>query len=218
MLPAALLLLADGRSPTGGYAHSGGVEAAVDGGWVTGADDLAAFLSGRLTTVGRVAAGLAAAAAGAGVDLVRLDAEADARTPAPAAREASRAQGRALLRMVAVAWPDPRYAELGRHPHAALVLGVAASAAGGSAADAAALAATNAVTGPASAAVRLLGLDPLAVTALLARLAPAVDRVAADAACSGELPDGLPDDAAPHLDVLAEIHRAPSLRARMFAS
>ena len=42
-----------------------------------------------------------------GVDLWDLlDAEADARTPSPAQRAASRRQGRALLRAARVAWPD----------------------------------------------------------------------------------------------------------------
>lgn len=217
MLPAALLLLADGRSPSGSYAHSGGVEAAIAGRWITGEDDLRAFLLGRLATVGRVAAGLAAAAVDPAADLAVLDGEADARTPSPAARDASRAQGRALLRMVRAAWPSPRYDELGRIPHAALVLGVAAGRAGGTATDAAALAASAAVAGPASAAVRLLGLDPLRVTALLAELAPAVDRIATDAATVVAAGD-LPDDGAPQLDVLAEQHVEPGDRARMFAS
>jgi urease accessory protein len=217
MLPAALLLLADGRSPTGAYAHSGGVEAAIANGWVTGERDLQAFLLGRLGTAGRVAAGLAAAAADPVADLTGLDDEADARTLAPAAREASRAQGRALLRMVRTAWPSPRYADLGARPHVPLVLGVAAAEAGGTSHDAAALAAGAAVTGPASAAVRLLGLDPLGVTALLAGLAPQIDRVAAQAA-SDAAAGQLPDDGAPHLDVLAESHVEPGSRARMFAS
>ncbi|MGH3387259.1 MAG: urease accessory protein UreF, partial [Actinomadura sp.] len=37
----------------------------------------------------------------------RLDAEADARTPSPAQRRASRAQGRALLRAARTTWPHP---------------------------------------------------------------------------------------------------------------
>jgi urease accessory protein len=79
-----LLLLADGRFPAGGHAHSGGIEAAVMAGRVTGADTLEAFLAGRLATAGRVAAGLAAAAAAGVHDLERLDAEAAARMPSPA--------------------------------------------------------------------------------------------------------------------------------------
>jgi urease accessory protein len=79
-----LLLLADGRFPAGGHAHSGGIEAAVMAGRVTNVDTLAEFLAGRLTTSGRVAAGLAAAAAAGVHDLERLDAEAAARMPSPA--------------------------------------------------------------------------------------------------------------------------------------
>ncbi len=217
MLPSALLLLADGRAPSGGYAHSGGIEAAVTGGEVADEATLEAFLRGRLGTVGRVAAGLAAAAALAGDDvaLAALDGETDARTPSPAARDASRAAGRALLRMVRTAWPSDRYAALGVRPHVAPLLGVAAAVAGGTAADAAGLAATAAVAGPASAAVRLLGLDPLAVHAVLARLAPLVDAVAVEAAAAAAVGE-LPDDSAPHLDVLAEAHAA--LRPALFAS
>lgn len=217
MLPAALLLLADGRSPSGTYAHSGGVEAAIAGGWIRDEADLRDFLLGRLATSGRVAAGLAAAAADPSADLARLDLEADARTPSPATRAASRAQGRALLRMVRLAWPSVRYDGLGRTPHSALVLGVAAAVAGGTAADAAALAASAAVTGPAGAAVRLQGLDPLRVTALLAELAPEIDRVAVTAAADTAT-GTLPDDGALQLDVLAEQHAEPGHRARMFAS
>jgi urease accessory protein len=218
---AALLLLADGRSPTGSYAHSGGVEAAIDGGWIRDVDDLRVFLAGRLATVGRVAAGLAAAAADPDADLAALDGEADARTLSPAARAASRAQGRALLRMIRTSWPSERYTALGPRPHAGLALGVAASVAGAGPADAATLAATAAVSGPASAALRLLGLDPLAVAAMLAGLSADTDRAAASAAA--DVAAGvLPDDGAPHLDVMAEAHvegRSGAVPvARMFAS
>ena len=58
---AAALLLADGRLPAGGHAHSGGVEAAVRGGRVIDLGSLVAFLQGRLATAGLVDAALAAA-------------------------------------------------------------------------------------------------------------------------------------------------------------
>src|SRR5436305_7446170 len=93
-----LLLLTDGRFPAGGYAHSGGVEAAVMAGRVTGVDTLAVFLAGRLTTAGRVAAALAAAACAGAHGVLAVDAEASARIPSPALRAASRTQGRQLLR------------------------------------------------------------------------------------------------------------------------
>ncbi len=82
----------------------------------------------------------------------------------------------------------------------------------GLAARAAALAAC---AGPASAAVRLLGLDPFAVQGLLARLAPEIDACAA--ACAATVPpSALPADAAPVLDLLADFHLTAEVR--LFAS
>jgi urease accessory protein len=237
MPPASLLILADGRLPAGGHAHSGGLEAAVEAGAVTDLAGLEAFLRGRLTTAGLVAAGLAAAACtlatraasapsrtgtsprpafgvGTGDGWDALDAEADARMPSPGQRAASRAQGRALLRVARAAWPHPALdllGLLGRAPHHPLVLG-ATVAGTGTREQAASLAALHAVSGPASAGVRLLSLDPIAVTGLLAGLAPVVDRVAADAAAA-EVP---PAAGAPLLDFYAETHRRAEVR--LFAS
>jgi urease accessory protein len=112
------------------------------------------------------------------------------------------------------AWPHPALdllALLGRAPHHPLVLGVAVAGAG-TREQAASLAALHAVSGPASAGVRLLSLDPIAVTGLLAGLAPVVDRVAADAAAA-EVP---PAAGAPLLDFYAETHRRAEVR--LFAS
>lgn len=79
MSRAALLVLADGRFPAGGHAHSGGAEEAVGAGRIRDAADLGAFCRGRLHTAGLVAAALAAAAAD-GTDPLALDEAADART------------------------------------------------------------------------------------------------------------------------------------------
>src|SRR5215468_2126369 len=106
------VLLSDARFPASGHAHSGGLESAATAGTVTDIATLEVFLRGRLRTAGMVAAGVAAAAcAGARGDAfwTELDAEADARTPSPAQRDASRRQGRALLRAARVAWPDARF-------------------------------------------------------------------------------------------------------------
>ncbi len=65
MSVSALLLLADGRFPAGGHAHSGGAEAAVKAGRIHDAVTMAAFLTGRLHTTGLTAAALAAAASSA---------------------------------------------------------------------------------------------------------------------------------------------------------
>ncbi|MFI6709352.1 urease accessory UreF family protein [Nonomuraea sp. NPDC050478] len=104
-----------------------------------------------------------------------LDAEADARTASPAQREAARLQGRLLLRVARRLWPSPVLDELAQEvpsPHHPIALGAAAHAARATPGDAALAAAYHAITGPATAAVRLLGLDPVAVHGILADLTP----------------------------------------------
>jgi urease accessory protein len=220
-LATGLLLLADGRSPTGGVSHSSGVEEAVRAGVVVDEQTLAALLAVRLHATGMVNAGIAAAAcrrAAEPAELVLLDLEADARTPSAAARDASRAQGRGLLRLARASWPHPAYAKggvLGDRPHHAVVLGVAVAAADGEPSDAASIAVLASITGPASAAVRLLGLDPLAVTAILARMSSAVDAVALEALVALEAYE-LPAASHPLLEIFAEQHAARD--ATLFAS
>jgi urease accessory protein len=215
-MTSALLTLADSRLPAGGHAHSGGVEQAIAAAVLTDPASLATFLRRRLTTSGAVAAGLAAAACRAVDDadvvsaLAVLDAEADARTPSPALRAASRQQGRGLVRVGGRAWPHPAWAALPAQPHHPLALGVAAAAGGLAPRDAAAAAAYLSISGPATAAQRLLAMDPITVAAVTARLAPEVDEVA-DAATHG-----LPADTDPLLDLLAEVHVVR--KDRFFAS
>jgi len=212
-MTAALLTLADSRLPAGGHAHSGGVEQAVAAGVVTDPGTLATFLRRRLATAGAVAAGLAAAACAAAGDagrLAALDEEADARTPSPALRTASRQQGRGLVRVGRRAWPSDAWDALPAHPHHPLALGVAAAAGGLTARDAAAAAAYLSVSGPATAAQRLLAMDPLTVAAVTARLAPDIDAVTETAV------GGLSAATDPLLDLLAEVHAAR--KDRFFAS
>ncbi|WP_049577579.1 urease accessory protein UreF [Streptomyces sp. SBT349] len=222
---AALLLLADGRFPAGAHAHSGGAEAAVRAGRITGPVSLAAFCRGRLHTSGLVAAALAAAACGGAADPGALDAAADARTPSPALRATARRLGRQLMRATRATWPSPELDALaGAHPgglHQPVVLGLAARAAGLAPRDAAAAAAYEAVSGPATATVRLLSLDPFDATAVLARLTGDLDRVAdlataAGAAVAARGTDALPAASAPLLDIAAEAHAGWPVR--LFAS
>lgn len=221
---AALLMLADGRFPAGGHAHSGGGEAAVTAGLIHDPATLAAFCRGRLHTTGLVAAALAAAA-GAGLDPLLLDAAADARTPSPALRATARKLGRQLMRAARAAWPavelDRLAAARPRGAHHPVVLGVTARAAGLAPLDAAHVAVYECVTGPTTAAVRLLGLDPFAVGAVLARLAPELDDVAERAAlaaarAAAEGIPTLPAASAPLLDLHAEQHAVWPVR--LFAS
>ncbi|MGP4114595.1 urease accessory protein UreF [Streptomyces sp. 4N509B] len=216
---STLLLLADGRFPAGAHAHSGGVEAAVRAGRVTDPPSLAAFCRGRLHTAGLVAASLAACAC-AGGDLDRLDAAADARTSSPALRATSRRLGRQLLRAARATWPSPTLDALAPRrpgPHQPVVLGLAARVAGLTPHDAAQVAAYESVSSPATAAVRLLSLDPFDATALLASLAAAVDAVAAHATeAARDGPDALPAASAPLLDLTAQQHA--TWPVRLFAS
>ncbi|GHJ37253.1 urease accessory protein UreF [Streptomyces sp. TS71-3] len=216
----ALLILADGRFPAGGHAHSGGVEAAVQAGRVDGAGSLGRFCRGRLGTTGLVCAALAASAA-AGADPLELDTLADARTPSPALRATARRLGRQMMRAARTVWPgrelDLLAAARPRGAHQPVVLGVAARSAGLGAGDAAYCSAYESVSGPVTAAVRLLGLDPFEATAVLARLAPRIDQVAAEAVRAAEAgTEALPAASAPLLDITAEAHA--SWPVRLFAS
>jgi urease accessory protein len=216
----ASLVLADARFPGGGHVHSGGLEEAVARGLLTGLDDLEPFLRGRLRTAGLVAAAFAAAAAAvratdarvaqAAAAWAELDAELEARTPSIAQREASRSQGRGTLRAVRAAWPSPVIDELVAvhpRPHHPLLVGAVLGLSGGSPAEAAGCVGYLAVSGPASAAVRLLGLDPFAVNAAVVRLGPDLDDVVATAVrtAPGAAAD-LPAPSAPVLDLMAQAH------------
>jgi urease accessory protein len=211
---ATLLVLADGRLPAGGHAHSGGLEAAVSAGRVRDLDGLGGFLRGRLATAGVVSACFAAVGCARTKEWFDLDRGLDARTPSPALRKASRAQGRALLRAGRAMWPVPA---IGREPHHPVALGVVAAAAGLTPRDAAVAAAYGTLTGPATAGVRLLGLDPYGAHALLAGLAGECDLIAEDAANRINDPvDALPAAGAPLLDIGAELHA--TWEVRLFAS
>jgi urease accessory protein len=201
-MDAITLLLADARFPAGGHAHSGGIEPAFATGVVTDMSSLELFLRGRLRTSGVTAAGLAAAACDPHADWAVLDAEADARMPSPAQRDASRRQGRALARAARAAWPEAAWPPQSA-PHHPVVLGAASAAAGRTPAQAACIAAYQSVSGPASAAVRLLGLDPIAVAAVVARVVPEIDLISWE---------GLPFPSAPNLDLLAEVHTTAEVR------
>lgn len=198
-----LLALADSRLPTGGHVHSGGVEEAVTSGLVVDLPTLQAYLHRRIRTTGLVTASLAAAvhagalspaAGGSG------EAETDARTPAPAARAASRAQGRGLVRLARRVWPETDWAALGPTPHLAVAAGVVGHAGGITAAHTALSLVYTTMTGTATAAQRLLALDPGDVAAVTFALAPLCEDTASQAAL------GLADLSDPLLDVLAQRH------------
>ena len=145
-----------------------------------------------------------------------LDAEAGARIPSPALRSASRVQGRQLLRTARAvldgmpASPDELYLPV--------AMGLVCMATSGlDPVDAARWALYDAVSGPASAAVRILGLDPFRVWSVVAALLPEAEAIAGEAAAgTARLLRRLPSCSAPLLDVDAEHHAAAEVR--LFAS
>lgn len=216
MLALEALLLADGRFPSGGHAHSGGLEAAVADGSVDAERPFSrfeAFLAGRLTTAGATEAWLAVLA-NQGSDEAMLDAEADARCPSPALRSASRKVGRGLRRAAGRSFPA---VSDGPGQHYAVVLGVVSRAAGLDAGDAARIAVHNLLAGSASAAVRLLPIDAADAMAVAMRLAPLAERVAAAGVEAATKPvgDG-PAWSAPLVELRAEQHAR--WEVRLFAS
>jgi urease accessory protein len=203
-----LLLLADGRFPAGGHAHSGGVEAAVAAGDVDDLATLGDFLHGKLVTAGAVD-GWAAATTCAGADPDAVEAEYEARSPSPALRAAGRAQGRGLKRTAARSWPAAAVLAAEQH---AVVLGCVAGAAGLSPEQAAALAIHSLLMGGAAAAVRLLPIDMADAAAVVAGLAPVAERIARESATSPDRPAW----SAPALELRAEEHAR--WEVRLFAS
>jgi urease accessory protein len=197
---ATLLSLADSRLPIGGHVHSGGVEEAVASGLVVDLPTLRAFLRRRITTQGLVTASVAAAVHTGSLSAAAADRETDARTPASAARQASRAQGRGLTRLARRVWVDGEWDALGATPHLAVAAGAVGAASGMAPQHTALSVVYTTMTASATAAQRLLALDPGDVAALTFELSGLCDQTA-DLACK-ELAD-LSD---PLLDVLAQRH------------
>lgn len=206
------LLLADGRFPGGGFAHSGGLEPAVEHGAVHDVASLRSFLVGRLHHGGGLEAWLAAAACRAGIDadaLATLEMEAEAHQPSPALRDAWRTQGRGLRRSASLLWPAlvPLRCEV--QP---VVLGAVASAAGVDPAGAARLAVYGVAMTVASAAAKLAALDMADALAVVAGLSGDIESIAADGASSPVASAR----SAPLTELRAEDHRA--WEVRLFAS
>ena len=197
---ATLLTLSDSRLPTGGHVHSGGVEEAVAQGLVNDLATLRAFLRRRIRTSGMVTASIAAAVHTGTLSLPRADRETDARTPAPAARQASRAQGRGLVRLAKRVWPEVEWDMLSTTPHLAVAAGVVGAASGLAPEQTALSLVYTTMSGSATAAQRLLALDPGDVAALTFELSPLCELTATEAAKE------LSDLSDPLLDALAQQH------------
>jgi urease accessory protein len=221
MNPLALLL-ADSRFPSGSYAHSLGLEQAV----ADGLTDVPAFMAARLRLVARADARFAVEARRAcihggqtpvyNVDPSRLDREWAARAPSPVLREAARRLGAQLLRSAATVWPGgviATYRVASRLTPRPIALGVVAGAAGVSDENTAMLALYDDAATVASAALKLLPLDPAVTARWLADLAPFMAGAAREIAAD----DGpLPAPAAVAIELSAPVHLEQ--RERLFAS
>jgi len=89
--------LADSAFPTGGFAHSNGLEAAWQHGEVRGRDDLRAFVEASLSQLGHASLPLMLATFDAPSRLREVDAFCEALLTNHVANRASRIQGRAFL-------------------------------------------------------------------------------------------------------------------------
>jgi urease accessory protein len=203
------LLLADGRSPTGGYAHSGGLEAAVTAG--LGVAGVSGFMRARIRTVALMEATAAALAAAATTPeaLFDLDEEVAARTPSAATRDASRRLGRSLLLAGRRWWPDEpclaAYASGCTIASRSVALGAVAAAAGIAPGEVARISVYEDATTVATAASKLLVVDAGEAVGWTVACAGEIDATAARAtalAAAGELPACT----TPLLDLRAERH------------
>jgi urease accessory protein len=167
------------------------------------------------------ATGGAGAAAGArrGAALAELDGEHAARCPSPVLRDIARRLGAQLLRSAATAWPSPLidgYRAASTSTPRPVALGVVGAAAGLDDRAVATVALYDDAATVASAALKLLGLDPAESARWVAELAPEID-AAARAISADERPVGEHDPpAAVGLELAASAHAQRT--ERFFAS
>jgi len=176
-MDALLLQLADSAFPTGGFAHSGGLEAAFQQGEVD-ADNIAVWLSQALRQSGRALLPFAAEAFDDPDTLDALDEHCGAFLNNAVARRASLLQGQAHLAACAAAVDDERLSAWALAPHHfAPAFGAAAAVMNLKREDALRLFLFSSLRGQVSAAVRLGIVGPLAAQRLQAGLAGELEDV-----------------------------------------
>ncbi|BAH35505.1 urease accessory protein UreF [Rhodococcus erythropolis] len=215
----ASMLLADGRLPTGGHAHSSGLEPALSGGLLQ--SQVPDFIRGRLETVGLVEASAtvvtrrwAVSAGGAG-ELEEISRELLARTPSAPLREASIQLGRGLARLASRLWPQHPAVQmlmaLPGHPMRPLALGVFTAISGMDDLQAARSCLYDDAQTVASAALKLLPVDPAEPVEWLLRAAPTIETVAAAAVAVEGVTD-IPATTGPLVEQWSLEHHARSRR------
>jgi urease accessory protein len=216
------MLLADGRFPAGTYAHSLGLEQAVCDG--LGAGQVAGFIAARLRLVAEPEARIAVAArraarSGGASCAVAVEDEWAARCPNPVLRESARRLGAGLLRSAAIAVPSAlidAYRRASRDTPRPVALGVVAAACDLDDEALARIGLYDDAATVASAALKLLALDPAQASRWVADLAgwiaDAASAVAADPRPLAEQPA----PAAVGLELAATVHARR--RERLFVS
>jgi urease accessory protein len=174
--------LADSAFPAGGFAHSGGLEAAWQHGEVRSASELAALLESSLRQLGHASLPFVGEAHGDPGQLAALDECCDAFLTNHVANRASRLQGRAFLSSAEKIFP-------GRHVvrptcgHFAPIFGATARALGLERLRAARLFLFIHLRGLVAAAIRLGIVGPMEGQALQHRLSPVAGEILAQ--CDG---------------------------------
>jgi urease accessory protein len=212
--------LVDSGFPSGGFAHSGGLEASVQHGHVRDVETLYTFTRHALVQAGSSALPLVTAAHRDPETLPDLDAISDAFLSSPVANRASRAQGRAFLTSTSRSFPGPRLAALadrvraGRLPlHHAPVFGAVLRALDAGLLDAQRLFLFLAIRGIGSAAIRLGLVGAYEAQQLQAAAAGEIDATVASCA---ELGPADVAQTAPLIELYQSTH--DHLYSRLFQS
>lgn len=210
-----LILLADARLPVAGHTQSGGLEPAVRDGLT--AAHVPSYLRARLRTVARVEAGVAVVARLHLLHsrpLAPVEAAWAARTPSATMRRNSRGQAQALLRLASALWPDAppvRTVLAERAPSRPVALGAVAAACGLGPAALARLVGYDDVQTVASAALKLLPLDPATATGWVHDALADVEQLAG-AVCDLDSPAAVPAAGMPQIEAWAEAHAVTTRR------
>jgi urease accessory protein len=215
-----LLQLADSAFPTGGFAHSAGLEAAVQLGEVRTAERLDAHVRAYLWNVGNSSLPFVAAAYEEPGRVADFDALVDAILTSHVANRASRTQGRAFLATCARVFDEPGVEALASRArdrtapaHLGPAFGAMLSLLGVDRYGTLALHLFLALRGVSSAAVRLGVVGPHEAQRLQERHGPTLDAVLDQCGCLR------PRDAAtvsPLIDLIGATH--DGLYARLFQS